>query len=99
MLKWLGLGRIPEEPPIAGLMRSPLLITRVTALSSSSSAESVLLKPGVPRRKNMISHRTFKAFALFMAWVLVILPLSAISAMAQSTTGTLRGTVVDPNGG
>jgi outer membrane receptor protein involved in Fe transport len=34
-----------------------------------------------------------------MAWVLVILPLSAIPSVAQTTTGTLRGVVVDPNGG
>jgi outer membrane receptor protein involved in Fe transport len=31
--------------------------------------------------------------------VLFILPLAAVPAMAQATTGTLRGTVTDPNGG
>src|ERR1051326_8072606 len=40
-----------------------------------------------------------KLFSLFTAWVLVILPLTAIPAAAQATTGTLRGVVVDPNGG
>jgi hypothetical protein len=40
-----------------------------------------------------------KALTLFAACVLVIMPLSAISAAAQATTGTLRGTVADPNGG
>jgi outer membrane receptor protein involved in Fe transport len=40
-----------------------------------------------------------KVFALLTAWVLVILPLSAIPAAAQATTGTLRGVVADPNGG
>jgi outer membrane receptor protein involved in Fe transport len=40
-----------------------------------------------------------KALALFTVWVLVIVPLTTIPAMAQATTGTLRGTVVDPNGG
>jgi outer membrane receptor protein involved in Fe transport len=39
-----------------------------------------------------------RLFALFTAWAFVILPLSAAPAMAQATTGTLRGTVVDPNG-
>jgi outer membrane receptor protein involved in Fe transport len=38
-------------------------------------------------------------FALFTAWAFVIMPLSAVPSMAQATTGTLRGTVVDPNGG
>ncbi|MDQ3917214.1 MAG: carboxypeptidase regulatory-like domain-containing protein [Acidobacteriota bacterium] len=37
--------------------------------------------------------------ALFTVWALVVLPLSAVPAMAQATTGTLRGVVVDPNGG
>src|ERR1051326_1999565 len=40
-----------------------------------------------------------RALALLTAWVLFILPLAAIPAMAQATTGTLRGTVTDPNGG
>jgi outer membrane receptor protein involved in Fe transport len=40
-----------------------------------------------------------RLFALFTAWAFVILPLSVAPAMAQATTGTLRGTVVDPNGG
>src|SRR5438105_1485122 len=40
-----------------------------------------------------------KALALFTVWVLVIIPLSAIPAMAQATAGTLRGTVADANGG
>src|ERR1700755_860582 len=40
-----------------------------------------------------------RALALLTAWVLFILPLSAVPAMAQATTGTLRGTVTDPNGG
>jgi outer membrane receptor protein involved in Fe transport len=40
-----------------------------------------------------------RALALLTAWVLFILPLAAVPAMAQATTGTLRGTVTDPNGG
>src|ERR1700759_3851362 len=40
-----------------------------------------------------------KVFALFTAWMLIILPAVAIPAAAQATTGTLRGVVVDPNGG
>jgi hypothetical protein len=40
-----------------------------------------------------------KALALFTVWVLVIVPLTAVPAMAQATTGTLRGIVADPNGG
>jgi hypothetical protein len=50
----------------------------------------------------MNSPRKAKAFALFTAWALVlfsILPLASVPAMAQATTGTLRGTVADPNGG
>ncbi|MFL6229812.1 MAG: carboxypeptidase regulatory-like domain-containing protein [Pyrinomonadaceae bacterium] len=47
----------------------------------------------------MNNSRKLKAFALMMAWVLLILPLSSIPAMAQATTGTLRGVVADPNGG
>jgi outer membrane receptor protein involved in Fe transport len=47
----------------------------------------------------MNSNRKSKAFALIAAWVLLILPLSAIPAMAQETTGRLRGVVADPNGG
>jgi outer membrane receptor protein involved in Fe transport len=43
--------------------------------------------------------RKAKAFALITAWVLLILPFSAIPAMAQATTGSLRGVVADPNGG
>jgi hypothetical protein len=40
-----------------------------------------------------------KAFSLLTVCMLIIMPLSAIPAMAQATTGTLRGTVADPNGG
>ncbi len=39
-----------------------------------------------------------KAFALLTVCMLIIMPFSA-TAMAQATTGTLRGTVADPNGG
>ena len=39
-----------------------------------------------------------KALALLAAWALFIVPLSAAPAMAQATTGTLRGVVADPNG-
>lgn len=48
----------------------------------------------------MSSSRKVKAFALTMAWVLVLtlLPLSAVPVMAQATTGTLRGVVTDTNG-
>src|SRR5579885_3541368 len=50
----------------------------------------------------MNSSRKARAFALFTAWMLVAasaLPLSAVPAMAQAVTGTLRGTVADANGG
>jgi outer membrane receptor protein involved in Fe transport len=49
----------------------------------------------------MSSSRKVKAFALTVVWALVLtmLPLSAVSVMAQATTGTLRGVVADPNGG
>ena len=49
----------------------------------------------------MNSSRKERVFALLTAWALVLgmfLPLSATSVMAQATTGTLRGTVTDPNG-
>src|SRR5947209_1203578 len=50
----------------------------------------------------MNSSRKARAFAPFTAWTLVLallLPLSAIPANAQATTGILRGTVTDANGG
>ena len=50
----------------------------------------------------MNSSRKARAFSRFTAWALIlllVLPLSAIPAMAQATTGTLRGTVTDANGG
>src|SRR5256714_15367320 len=50
----------------------------------------------------MRTSRKTKAFALFTAWVLVLismLPLTATPALAQATTGTLRGTVTDAQGG
>ncbi len=50
----------------------------------------------------MRNSRKVKATALFTAWVLTlvsILPLLATPTMAQATTGSLRGTVADPNGG
>ena len=50
----------------------------------------------------MNSSRKTKALALFTAWVFILvslLPLSAITAVAQATTGTLRGTVTDAQGG
>ncbi|MFN2596864.1 MAG: carboxypeptidase regulatory-like domain-containing protein, partial [Pyrinomonadaceae bacterium] len=43
----------------------------------------------------MKSSRKFKAASLSMALLLLLLPLSA---MAQATTGTLRGVVADPSG-
>ena len=49
----------------------------------------------------MNSSRKERAFTLLTAWVLALatfLPLSATPAMAQATTGTLRGTVTDVNG-
>src|ERR1700748_3147528 len=49
----------------------------------------------------MNSSKKARAFALFTAWMLVLasaLPLSAVPAMAQAVTGTLRGTVADANG-
>jgi outer membrane receptor protein involved in Fe transport len=39
-----------------------------------------------------------KALTLLTAWALLVMPLSAASALAQATTGTLRGTVTDING-
>lgn len=50
----------------------------------------------------MNSSRKVKPFALFTAWMLalaIFLPFSAVSALAQATTGSLRGTVTDANGG
>jgi outer membrane receptor protein involved in Fe transport len=47
----------------------------------------------------MSSSIKAKVLALFAVWALVIMPLSAAPALAQATTGTLRGTVADPNGG
>ena len=46
----------------------------------------------------MSSSWKAKALALFAVWALVIMPLSAAPALAQATSGTLRGTVTDPNG-
>jgi outer membrane receptor protein involved in Fe transport len=49
----------------------------------------------------MSKSRKVKALTLFTAWVFALvsmLPLSAIPAVAQATTGTLRGVVADPNG-
>lgn len=50
----------------------------------------------------MNSSRKLRALALVTAWALLLLsipPLAAVPAMAQATTGTLRGVVTDPNGG
>src|SRR5947209_2635585 len=50
----------------------------------------------------MNSSRHKKVLALFTAWsfaVVAVLPLLTSPAMAQATTGALRGTVVDPDGG
>ena len=50
----------------------------------------------------MRNSRKTEALALFTAWMLVlisILPLAAVPAMAQATTGTLKGTVTDTSGG
>ncbi|PYS93476.1 MAG: hypothetical protein DMF64_04535 [Acidobacteria bacterium] len=50
----------------------------------------------------MNSSRKTKALALFTAWAFILvslLPLSAVPALAQATTGTLRGTVTDAQGG
>ncbi|HST52960.1 MAG TPA: carboxypeptidase regulatory-like domain-containing protein [Pyrinomonadaceae bacterium] len=49
----------------------------------------------------MNSSKKARAFALFTAWMFVVasaIPLSAVPAMAQAVTGTLRGTVADANG-
>src|ERR1700753_4282304 len=49
----------------------------------------------------MNSSRKARAFALFTAWMFVLasaLPLSAVPAMAQAVTGTMRGTVAAANG-
>lgn len=50
----------------------------------------------------MISFHRFRAWSLFASAALVftsIFAFSAINAMAQATTGTLRGVVADVNGG
>src|SRR2546423_462059 len=50
----------------------------------------------------MHNSKKAKALALFTAWTLALvtmLPLTATTAMAQATTGTLRGVVADPAGG
>jgi outer membrane receptor protein involved in Fe transport len=50
----------------------------------------------------MNSSPKARAFAPFTAWMLVLallLPLSATPATAQATSGILRGTVTDANGG
>ena len=49
----------------------------------------------------MRSSRTAKAFAIRSMQMLIlasILLLTAVAAMAQATTGTLKGTVADANG-
>ncbi len=47
----------------------------------------------------MRNSRKVKATAMFTAWVLTLVTMLPLSVMAQATTGSLRGTVADPNGG